>query len=70
MTLTEWIGRNIFIRLTFNNLVFSGKVLDVIYVGKDITDNEIYLFTIRDKFGKLQTFSSKEIALIQEQEPR
>ena len=63
-----WIDKTVFVRLNSNNLVFSGKILDIVFMGKDIQDVDIYMVTMRDKFGMLQTFSSKEIALLQEKE--
>lgn len=67
MGLIDWTDKNIFVRLNKNDLIFTGKVLEVVYLGKDIYDIDLYLFTIKDKFGKLQSFSNKEIALLQEQ---
>lgn len=65
-TWKEFEGKRIFVKLKTNS-VYSGEVQEVNFLGCDDFGNEIWMFIIKDKFGKIVGFSSKEINLISEE---
>jgi hypothetical protein len=64
MELDGYEGKKIYVRLN-SNRYYTGVVLEVTYMGKDINEVDLYLFTIKDKFGNLVSFSNKEIKFIE-----
>ncbi len=56
----EWIGKTIFVQLKSGS-VYSGKVIDV------DGSNDLFFFTIIDKFGERVTFVHSEIIKIKEE---
>ena len=62
----NWIGKEIFVKLNSGS-VYSGKVTDVIYSGKDRYDVDLFMLEIIDKFKSIVIFSSNEIKLIKEE---
>lgn len=61
-----WIGKKVFIK-TQSDRIYTGIVLDVTYLGKDIHNADCSIFTIKDKFEKIVAISNKEIKIIDEE---
>lgn len=59
-------GKKVYVKLN-SGRVYSGKVKDVSFMGKDISDIEVYMLSMIDKFGSLICFSNKEINLLEEE---
>lgn len=60
----NWIGKKIFVVLN-SGQKFTGLVLEVEFMGS-IQDNPFYLVSIKDKYGKFASFSTREIAELRE----
>ena len=69
MAMKEYEGKNVFVSLNTGSgkRVYSGKVIEVIFMGRDTYGVEIYMITITDKFDALVTFTSKEIEVLEEE---
>jgi hypothetical protein len=59
-----WEGKRIFVLLN-SGQKYTGIVLEVVYIG-DINSKNVYLISIKDKYNKLASFSTREIAEIRE----
>jgi hypothetical protein len=67
MGFKDYEGKNIYVMLN-SKRIYTGVVKEVVFVGQDTNDIDIYIFTLIDKFGKLVSFSNKEISVIDEQD--
>lgn len=65
MNLKEFEGKNIYTHLN-SGKIYSGVVLEVTYLGKNVDDIDLYMFTIKDKFGKIVCFHNSEIKYLEE----
>jgi hypothetical protein len=66
----RYLKKRIYVKLN-NNRVYSGVVDAIDFLGfsnNNYLGQEVFLFTIIDKFGKYVSFSSNEILLIEEEE--
>lgn len=66
MAWKEFDGKKVYVSLN-GDRKYSGLVQEVVYMGRDVDNVEVYLFILKDKYGKLVSFSNKEIELIQEE---
>lgn len=61
-----WTGRKIWVKLNSNKF-YSGNVLEVEYLGKGENEENLWMFTIKDKFDNIVCFPNREINLIEEE---
>ena len=61
-----WNGKEIFVKLN-SGAVYSGFVNDVVFIGKNTFDIDLFMIEILDKFGSVVVFSSNEVQLIKEE---
>lgn len=62
----EYEGKNIYCKLSSGRF-YTGKVIEVAYHGIDKNGIEVFMFTIRDKYGAIVSFSNQEIKFIEEE---
>jgi hypothetical protein len=65
----RYLKKRIYVKLN-NNRVYSGVVDAIDFLGfsnNNYLGQEVFLFTIIDKFDKYVSFSSNEILLIEEE---
>lgn len=69
MAMKDYEGKHIFVSLKTNEgkRRYSGKVLEVVYMGQEGSGFEFWMFTMKDKFNSLVSFSSNEIEFIEEE---
>jgi hypothetical protein len=69
MAFRDFIGKKVFIEIqTTSGLKhYSGFVTDVVFMGKNTEEVEIWFIEIIDKFGNKVGFSSTSIKLIDEE---
>lgn len=65
MGLKELEGKDIYVKLT-SGRIYTGKVVEVAYLGLDTSNIQLYMISIIDKFGKNVSFSNKEISFVEE----
>ena len=66
MAMKEMEGKNIYVKLV-SGRIYTGVVKEVNFLGNGVDDIPYYMFSIVDKFGKLVSFSSKEISFMEEE---
>lgn len=66
MDMKVYEGKSVYVKLN-SGRVYSGKVKDVTFLGKDNSDIDVYMFCMTDKFGSLVCFSNKELNLLEEE---
>lgn len=64
MEMKDYMGKNIYVKLN-SDRVYTGEVLEVVFVGKDESGADIWIISMKDKFGNLVSFSKKEIKYLQ-----
>jgi hypothetical protein len=69
MAFTDFIGKKIFVQIDTKDSIrrYSGTVNDVVFLGKNIDDVEVWFIEMTDKFGLKVGFSSTQIKLIDEE---
>jgi hypothetical protein len=60
----EYVGKLVYAKL-ISDRIYTGRVLEVTFLGHDPKGVEIWMFSIRDKFGMVVSFSNKEIKLLE-----
>lgn len=65
----KYEGKNVYVSLNTNSgkRRYTGKVVEVTYMGDDDSGFSLYMFTITDKFGAYVSFTNKDIDFIEEE---
>lgn len=66
MGFKDYERKKVYVKLN-SNAFYTGTIKEVAFIGKDTNDVDVYIFSMIDKFGKLVSFSNKEISTINEQ---
>jgi hypothetical protein len=66
MDMKYYEGKQVYVKLN-SQRVYSGKIIEVTWIGKDNFDVDIYILDMIDKFGSKLSFSNKELNLIEEE---
>ena len=69
MAMKDYEGKRIYVSLNTSDgkRRYSGTVLEVVFIGKDVSGVDIHMITINDKFDKLVSFTDKEIEFMEEE---
>lgn len=66
MDMKSYEGQKVFVRLNSGRF-YTGKIIEVNYLGKNQFGVDLFLFLMIDKFGSKITFSNSEINLLEEE---
>lgn len=66
MDMKYYDGKKVFVKLN-SDRVYTGVIIEVVFLGKDNSGVEIWMFSMKDKFDSLVSFTNKDLKLIEEE---
>lgn len=69
MAFKDFIDKKVFVQVETKDGVrrYNGIIEEVVFLGKNIEDVEVWFFYMTDKFGNKVGFSNTQIKLIEEE---